>query len=104
MQHKLKQMSKDKSNENSQFLKVLVSNQKRLQDEINKTYFSRDHLERNIQEKIEKKKHKIEIIQEQIEREFNENCTFEPVIHSVSKRRELEQFLEDQENFRKKLI
>ena len=116
----LSKMVKDPSkgidqNEN-EIYDILLSDKELIENELNKLHFSKKiDISDKIKTYLEKKEKKLKTIEQKVNDEFNKKCTFAPVINTgnntinpnvtqiASKKRNLNEFLKDQENYQKKI-
>ena len=116
----LSQMVKDpnkkiKGNENELY-DILLCDREVIENELNKINFSKKvNMSEKIKTYLDKKEKKLKTIEEKVNQEFNKKYTFAPVINTgastinpnvsqiAAKKRNLNEFLKDQENYQKKI-
>lgn len=102
----LSKMVKDSDNHNNEVLDILLQDKDKIEDELRKynDFTKRNKIDEKVKSWIDKKNKNLEIIQEKLNEDFQKNCTFAPSVQKgANQKRNLNQFLEDQEQHKKKI-
>jgi hypothetical protein len=102
----LTKMVKDSDNPNQEVLDILLQDREKVEDELRKynDFTKRNKIDEKVKSWIDKKNKNLEVIQEKLNEDFQKNCTFAPSVQKgANQKRNLNQFLEDQEQHKKKI-
>lgn len=103
----LSKMMKESNNPNQEVFDILLADRDKIEEELQKYEFSKKtKIDEKIKNWIDKKNRSLEVIQEKLNEDFQKVYTFTPNVGNSKNsmiKRNFGQFLEDQENHKKKI-